>query len=176
MSPYAPYLALPIALSAAWFVGPEWAGSNPGRYRVPAVVQLEEPAAVGVANVSESAGKPDIRVAALLPRVPPNPRGPSPTLILHSVMTGAEVNLASINGQLVKEGDSIEGYRVRRIAADGVELSSAGETRELRMRALHELPPAPTPHNPARGPSAGAAGSHATESLWATFDSPRTQR
>lgn len=176
MSPYVPYLALPIALSAAWFAGSEWTGSGPGRYRVPAVVQLEEPASVEVEIAGESDRKPDIKVAALLPRVPPNPRGPSPTLILHSVMTGAKVNLASINGQLVKEGDSIEGYRVKRIAAEGVELSSAGETRQLRMRSLHELPPAPTPGNQTRAPSAAAEGTNTSESLWATFDSPQTQR
>lgn len=175
MSPYTPYLALPIALSAAWFAGSEWNGGSPGRYRVPAVVKLEEPADVKLERVSETGSKPDIRVAALLPRVPPVPRDPSPTLILHSVMTGAEVNLASINGQLVREGDSIEGYRVGRIAADGVELSSDQESRQLRMRSLHELPPA-APGNQTRTSPDDAAARQGSDSLWANFESPQAQR
>ncbi len=173
MSPYTPYLALPIALSAAWFFGSEWSGSSPGRYRVPPVVQLQEPAEVLSAANTNRAGQPDIRVSALLPRTPPTPRPPSPTLILHSVMTGADVNLASINGKLVKEGDSIEGYRVRRIAADGVELSSAGGTRRLRMRSLHELAAA---GNRADESSAGTGGDDARDSYWAKFDSQQEQQ
>ena len=175
MSPFTPYLALPIALSAAWFAGSEWNGSSPGRYRVPAVVKLEEPADVRLERASETISKPDIKVAALLPRVPPVPRDPSPALILHSVMTGAKVNVASINGRLVKEGDSIEGYRVGRIAADGVQLSSDQETRQLRMRALHELPPVAT-GNQTPGSPVGAAGERGSDSLWANFESPQAQR
>ena len=54
-----------------------------------------------------------------------------PTLVLDSVMTGKGVRLASINGQIVKEGDRVKGDLVRRIAGDGVELARGGSTRRL---------------------------------------------
>jgi hypothetical protein len=88
-------------------------------------------------------------------------------------MTGTDVHLATINGQLVKEGDRIEGYLVTRIAADGVDLARGGKTRRLPMRPLHELPP---PIQPGTDPvQRNAAVRHnttdLTQNFWAMFDS-----
>ncbi|NOR19115.1 MAG: hypothetical protein GQ538_03395 [Xanthomonadales bacterium] len=136
------------------------------------MTQIEDPS-VPVDVRSGPVEKPDIRVAAFLPHVPPKPPAPAPTLILHSVMTGNDVHLATINGQLVKEGDRIEGYLVTRIAADGVDLARGGKTRRLPMRPLHELPP---PIQPGTDPVQGNAAvrhntTDLTQNFWATFDS-----
>jgi len=74
-----------------------------------------------------------------LPQMPPKPPIVQPTLVLHSVMIGEESNFATINGQLVKEGDKVSDYLVKRIASNGVELSHLDESRFLPMRPLHEL-------------------------------------
>ncbi len=171
MHPYLPFAALPLAGLTAWFAATHWSGSEPGRYHVPSVAQLENPS-VPTAPDDPSA-KSDIRVAAFLPHVPPRPPAPTPNLILHSVMTGTDLNLATINGRVVKVGDTIQGYRVRRIAADGVELTAGGVTRRLPMRSLHELPP---PVQPGTDPLAKAAMRRDQDDLnrefWATFESP----
>jgi hypothetical protein len=90
-------------------------------------------------------------------------------------MTGTDMHLATINGQVVKEGDRVEGYLVKRITADGVELAKGGKTRRLPMRPLHELPP---PIQPGTDPELrNAAVQHSstdlTQNFWATFDSPQ---
>lgn len=139
MNPYLPFAALPLAVTAAWFAASNWAGSEPGRYRVPPVAQIEDPLVPSNERTRQIA-RSDIRVDVFLPRRPARPPAPVPTLILYSVMTGSDVHLATINGQLVREGDSIEGYRVKRITADGVDLTRAGKNRRLPMRPLHELP------------------------------------
>ncbi len=114
----------------------------------------------------------EIRVTAFLPSVPPRPPAPAPTLVLHSVMTGDQVNMASINNQLVKVGDRVAGYRVTRIDSDGVHLAAGSETRHLPMRPLHELP---EPVKPGVDPVQQKNGNRDTqdalnESFWATFD------
>ena len=141
MSPYLPFAALPIAVVAAWFGAANWSASDPGRYRVPRVAQIDDPSALMKTARAEPADKADINVKAFLPHVPPRPPAPEPTLILDSVMTGSDVSLASINGRIVKEGDRVEGYVVRRIAVDGVKLADGRRTRHLPMRSIHELPP-----------------------------------
>ena len=141
MSPYLPFAALPIAVAAAWFGASSWSASDPGRYQVPRVKQIDDPSALVKTTRSEPAEKADINVKAFLPHVPPRPPAPEPTLILDSVMTGTDVSLASINGRIVKQGDRVEGYVVRRIAADGVQLANGRRTRHLPMRSIHELPP-----------------------------------
>jgi len=90
-------------------------------------------------NRSQSDEEAVIRHTAFLPKMPPKPPSVLPTLILHGVMIGKESNFATINGQLVKEGDSVGDYLVERIASNGVELSNSGETRFIPMRPLHEL-------------------------------------
>jgi hypothetical protein len=162
-------------VTAAWFAASHWTAGEPGRYRVPAVEQIEDPSVPAV-TPSQHAGQPDIRVAAFLPHIPPRPPAPAASLILHSVMTGTDVHLATINGRLVREGDEIEGYRVQRITADGVELSLGGKTRRLPMRPLHELPPPVQPGTDPvqRNAATGRNGSQLTENFWATIDS--TQR
>lgn len=172
MHPYLPFAVLPIAVAAAWFAASHWSGSEPGRYRVPPVEQIEDPAGPVVPQ-TRHAGKPDIRVAAFLPHIPPRPPAPAASLILHSVMTGTDVHLATINGRVVREGDRIEGYLVQRITADGVELSRGGEARRLPMRPLHELPP---PVQPGTDPVQRNAAvrnnkSDLTRNFWATIDS-----
>jgi len=174
MHPYLPFAALPLAVTAAWFAASHWSGSEPGRYRVAPVQQIEEPS-VPDDERSLTPAKSDIRVAAFLPHVPPRPPVPDPTLILHSVMTGSDVHLATINGQVVREGDSIAGYQVKRITADGVELANAGNTRKLPMRPLHELPP---PSAPGADPDQQDVVGRNDESdlarnFWATFNSPQ---
>jgi hypothetical protein len=72
-----------------------------------------------------------------------------PVLVLHSILTSQNVYLATINGKLLREGDSINGYRVVKIAADGVDLVKNGAKRRLPMRALHELP---APHQAGTDP------------------------
>lgn len=138
MNPYLPFTALPVAVTAAWFAASNWTGSEPGRYRVPAVAQIDDPSVPTYAGSLQTA-EADIRVDVFLPREPARPPAPEPTLILNSVMTGSNMHLATINGQLVKEGDRVEGYLVTRIAAEGVELTRGGKTRRLPMRPLHEL-------------------------------------
>lgn len=176
MHPYLPFAALPLAVTAAWFAASNWAGNEHGRYRVPPVAQIEEPS-VPAGERAGSSEETDIRVAAFLPHVPPRPPVPDPTLILHSVMTGTDVHVATINGQVVREGDSIEGYQVKRITAGGVELANADSTRHLPMRPLHELP-APTPPGADPDQQAGAGQADETDlaqNFWATFNSPQPQ-
>jgi hypothetical protein len=172
MHPYVPFAALPLAVAVAWFAAPEGSASAPGRYQIPQVPQVEDPSALMAAR-SERPGKPDIRVQAFLPHVPPEPPAPEPMLVLNSVMTGDGMRLASINGRIVKEGDRVEGYRVRRIGADGVELADGGRTRSLPMRPLHELPPPARPGKAAMPKGAGVrhASADLTEDFWKIFDS-----
>jgi hypothetical protein len=176
MHPYLPFAALPIAVTAAWFAASHWAGSEPGRYRVPPVAQIEEPS-VPPGMSAQPAGRPDIRVEAFLPYVPPRPPAPAPTLVLHSVMTGTDMHLATINGRVVKEGDRIAGYLVKRITSDGVQLAAGDKTRRLQMRPLHELPP---PVQPAadtlpRNVAARRDENDLNRDFWATFGSPQPQ-
>lgn len=176
MHPYLPFTALPIAVTAAWFAASHGSTGEPGRYRIPQVAQIENPS-VPAGDRSEPAIKPDIRVGAFLPHEPPRPPAPTPALILHSVMTGTDVHLATINGQVVKNGDTIEGYRVQRITADGVDLSKGGKTRRLPMRPLHELPPPKQAGtDPAERKAAGSnSGDDLTRNFWATFDSRQSE-
>jgi len=172
MHPYLPFAALPVAVIAAWFGASHWSASDPGRYQVPRVVQIEDPSALMEAR-SRPAETPDIRLKAFLPHVPPRPPGPEPTLVLQSVMTGKDVRLATINGQNVKEGDRLEGYVVQRISPDGVELVIGKNIRRLPMRSLHELPP---PAQPGQMPvqkeaAAQRGGADLTKDFWKIFDS-----
>lgn len=144
MNAFLPFAALPIAAIAAWYAAPEFAPSEPGRYVVPPVKQIEDPTALMEAR-ARTVEKPDIRLKAFLPQVPPKPPAEEPTLVLHSVLTGAGVSLATINGQVVKPGDKVGPYWVKRITADGVDLLRDGKTRHLPMRPLHELPPPSQP-------------------------------
>jgi len=174
MHPYLPFAALPLAVTAAWFATSNWSSGEQGRYRVPSVAQIENPS-VPVDDNSGVVAHSDIRVAAFLPHVPPRPATPTPTLILHSVMTGSDVNLATINGQLVRHGDTIEGYRVNHITADGVVLVKGGKTRQLPMRPLHELPAAVQPGtDPMQRNAVGQReGDALSQNFWATFNSSR---
>ena len=161
MHPFLPFAVLPIAIASASFAASNWSNSDPGRYRVPRVEQIENPSVP--ADVRPvAARKPDIRVAAFLPHTVPEPPAPVPVLVLHSVLTGKDIYLATINGQLVREGDSIKGYRVMKIAADGVDLVKSGVRRHLPMRPLHELPaPRQAEADPLREEL--ASGQHDTE-------------
>lgn len=172
MNPYLPFAALPVAVIAAWFGASHWPASDPGRYQVPRVVQIEDPSALMEAR-SQPDDKPEILVKAFLPHVPPRPPAPEPTLVLQSVMTGEGVRLATINGQNVMEGDRLEGYVVQRISADGVELVIDKKIRRLPMRPLHELPP---PAQPGEMPvqkeaTAQRGGADLTKEFWKIFDS-----
>ena len=174
MHPYLPFAALPIAVTAAWFAASNWSGSEPGRYRVPPVTQIEDPSVPVLAH-TDSTSMSDIRVVAFLPRPPSKVPAPPPELILNSVMTGAQVYLASINGRLVKEGDRIEGYLVKRITAEGVELARGKTVRRLPMRPLHELP---RPDAPGQDPAQQTASVEhdkpdLAKNFWATFESPQ---
>ena len=172
MHPYLPFIAIPVAALAAWYAAPLWSNTDPGRYQIPQVRQIEDPSALMKAR-SEPVAKPDIRVAAFLPHVPPKPPAPEPTLVLQSVLTGAGVRLATINGKVVREGDRIAGYRVGRIANDGVQLSRDGTTRRLPMRPLHELPP-PVKTVEDRALQAATAqrgNTDLTQEFWKIFDS-----
>ncbi len=176
MHPYLPFAALPIAVTAAWFTASSSTVSDPGRYRVPSVAQIEEPSVPSDMR-SGPGEKSDIRVAAFLPHVPPRPPSPDPDLILHSVMTGTDVHLATINGRVLREGDRIAGYRVKRITADGVELAAGDKTRRLPMRPLHELPPPVQPGTDISQPNNTSRDdeSDLNRNFWATFDSPQPQ-
>jgi len=172
MNPYLPFAALPIAVIAAWFAASHWSDSDPERYRVQQVAQLEDPSALIEAR-SQPAEKPDIQVRAFLPHVPPKPPGPEPTLILHSVMTGTDVRLATINGQVVREGDRVAGYLVQRIATDGVLLADGSNTPRLPMRPLHELPPPRQrgEDEPRKDAAAQRSNADLTQEFWKIFDS-----
>lgn len=172
MNPYLPFAAVPLAVVAALFTASHWGGSDPGRYRTPSFVLLEDPR-MPVETHAQLSPDVAIRVKAFLPSVPPRPPAPTPTLVLHSVMTGDQVNLATINGQVVKEGDLIQGYRVKRIGADGVQLAAGGDTRHLPMRPLHELPAPVEPGvDPVQQKNANQDTQDAlNQSFWATFDS-----
>ena len=138
---------------------------------MPAVEQLEAPSIPSDRSAPDT-GQRDIRVAAFLPHVPPRPPAPEPVLVLHSVMTGSDLHVAAINGQVLKQGDRIAGYSVQRISDDGVDLVRAGETRRLPMRPLHELPPPVQPGvDPvARSSSMSASDAALTREFWNTFD------
>lgn len=178
MHPYLPFAVLPVTVLVAWLAAPELSASDPGRYRVPKVAQIDDPSALMEAR-TRTVGEPDIRVQAFLPRKPPRPSAPAPKpepepdLILQSVMIGGKVRLASINGRNLRQGDRIEGYLVRRIAADGVELADGKRSRHLPMRPLHELPP---PVQPDVAPSKARPGTRSgstdlTQDFWRIFDS-----
>jgi len=126
-------------MAGAWFAASNWSSDDPGRYRIPHVEQIERPSELEAAS-STAAGNTNIRVAAFLPHTVAGPPPPVPVLVLHSILTSKNVYLATINGQVVREGDTIKGYRVVKIAADGVDLVRNGAKRRLPMRALHELP------------------------------------
>jgi len=172
MHPYLPFAAIPIAVLAAVYAAPHWSASEPGRYQIPRVTQIEDPSAL-MKTRAEPPEKPDIRVAAFLPHVPPKPPAPEPTLILQSVMTGQDMRLASINGQVVREGDRVAGYRVLRIANDGVQLTRHGRSRRLPMRPLHELPPParPLPDPALQKATAQRSSTDLTQEFWKIFDS-----
>ena len=82
------------------------------------------------------------------------------------------MNLATINNRLVKEGDLVAGYRVKRIAPDGVQLAAGKELRHLPMRPLHELPAPVEPGVDAvQQKNANRDTRDAlNKSFWATFD------
>jgi len=168
MHPYLPFAALPVAVIAAWLAAPRASVSDPGRYQIAQVKQIEDPSALAEAR-SQPAEKPDIRLKAFLPHVPPRPPAPEPTLVLNSVMTGKHVRVATINGQIVKEGDRVKGYLVRRIAADGVVLADGDKTRRLPMRPLYKLPPPARPVHQAAVARRGNAD--LTQDFWKVFDS-----
>jgi hypothetical protein len=171
MHPYVPFAALPVAVIAAVLFAPDGSATHPSRYQVPKVVDVKDPSAPKQVR-TQPAGTPEIRVQAFLPHQPPVPPAPEPTLVLHSVLTGKGVRLATINGEVVKEGDRLQGYLVRRIAADGVELAKGETTRRLPMRPLHELP-APVEPEPVQDKAtiARRADADLTEDFWKIFDS-----
>lgn len=173
MSPYLPFAALPIAVMAAWFGASNWSASEPGRFQVPRVAQIDDPSALMKTSRAEPAEKADINVKAFLPHVPPRPAAPEPTLVLDSIMTGTGISLASINSQIVKEGDRVGGYVVTRIAADGVQLADGGRTRHLLMRPIHELPPVDKPaESPKQKDATSRRGqTDLTRDFWKIFDS-----
>jgi hypothetical protein len=88
-------------------------------------------------------------------------------------MTGSKVRLATINGQVVKEGDQVAGYKVQRITADGVDLRVGEERRLLPMKPLHELPPPVQPGQvePQKASNIRASETDLTEDFWKIFDS-----
>ena len=139
MHPYLPFLSLPAAALAAWMAASQWSASDSYRYQVPRVVPVEDVPQL-MNSDAQSEEEAVINHTAFLPQMPPKAPVALPTLVLHGVMIGKESNVATINGQLVKEGDTVGDYRVERIAPDGVELSNYGESRFLPMRPLHELP------------------------------------
>jgi len=172
MNPYLPFAAIPIAVIVAWYTAPVSSVHEPGRYQIPQVKQIEDPSALIRAR-AKPAETPDIRVAAFLPHVPPPVPDPEPTLILQSVVTGKYARLATINGRVVKEGELVAGYRVQRIASDGVQLSRAGKSRRLPMRPLHELPPPLRPDEATALKAADAkrGSTDLNQEFWKIFDS-----
>ncbi|WP_221800011.1 general secretion pathway protein GspB [Oceanobacter mangrovi] len=59
---------------------------------------------------------------------------PAPRMQLQQLLLGP-VAVAVINGEVVRSGDRIAGYRVRQIDATGVVLVSASGTRTLQMNS-----------------------------------------
>ena len=138
MHPYLPFLSLPAAALSAWLAASQWPASDTYRYQVPRIVPVEDIPQL-MNNSSIPYEEAVIRHTAFLPQMPPKPPAVLPTLVLHSVMIGKESNFATINGQLVKEGDRVGDYLVEHIASNGVALSNSDESRFLPMRPLHEL-------------------------------------
>ncbi|MGV6807690.1 MAG: hypothetical protein ACWA5K_07305 [bacterium] len=171
MHPFLPFAAIPAIAAAAWFAADNWSGGDPRRFHVPTAAKVENPSVV----TRKDAGKPDnadILVKAFLPHIPPKPPEAEPTLILHSILAGAKVKVATINGKIVQEGDVVEGYRVKRITSEGVDLARSDSRRRLAMVPLHELPPPKAP------PEVSAADRlqrnkevDLTEDFWKIFDS-----
>jgi len=172
MNPYIPFAALPVAAIAAWLAASNWPAGDPSHYPIPRVTRIDNPI-VPTKVSSGPAEEPDIRVRVFVPHKPPVPPDIGPTLILESVMTGKGVRLASINGHVVKEGGRVEGYRVRRIGSDGVELVKDDKTRRLPMRSLHELPPPVRPSEipGQKGAIAKRGSDDLTQDFWKIFDS-----
>jgi len=172
MHPFLPFAALPVTVIAAWFSASHLTASDSGRFHVTQATEIEDPSAL-METRSQPTEKADIHVKAFLPHIPPRPPVPEPTLVLHSVMTGAGIRSADINGQIVREGDQVEGYQVRRITMEGVELAREDSTRNLPMRPLHELPPPVTPEQKAIQNDAAAKRDKTdlTQDFWKIFDS-----
>lgn len=172
MQPYLPYLAIPAFAAAAWFAATQWPINAPYRYQIASVAQIEDPSSL-MKTRPEAAESPEIRIDAFVPPAPKPPPIPEPTFVLQSIITGIDVNLASINGKVVQQGDRIEGYRVQRIAEDGVDLTKGKQTRHIPMRPLHELTPV-TPQKGSRN-QLNAAARPGEEDLsrefWKIFDS-----
>ena len=171
MHPDLPFTVLPAAVLIAWFAAPEISASSPGRYQVARVQQIEDPSALMEAR-AQAIEKPDIRVQVFLPHKPPKPPMPEPELILQSVVVGDQMRLATINGRNLQRGDRVEGYVVRRITTNGVDLAQGQRTRHLPMRPLHELP---TPTRPSNDSSRARVGTqnnstHLTKDFWRIFD------
>ena len=141
MNPYIPYAALPAAVILGWFAAPHFSASDPGRFTVPGIHQIDDPSAQMVVARDRTDKTPDIRVAAFLPQELPKPRTTAPMLILQSVVIGDRINLVTINGRSLQKGEKIDGYVVQRITANGVDLAKGNQVRHLPMKPLHELPP-----------------------------------
>jgi hypothetical protein len=172
MHPYLPFAAIPLAVLVAVYVAPLWSTTESGRYQYSQVAQIDDPSTL-MRGRSGPFEEPDIRVEAFLPPLPPPPPLPEPTLVLQSVLTGADMRLATINGQVLREGDRIAGYKVGRIASDGVQLSRAGKLRRLPMRPLHELPPPvkPLEDRALQAANAQRGNTDLTQEFWKIFDS-----
>lgn len=64
---------------------------------------------------------------------------PEVSFSLDSIMIGGDKRLAVINGQMVREGQTLEQARVLRVAADRVVLSVDGQQRVLRWNIAPQV-------------------------------------
>lgn len=70
-------------------------------------------------------------------RPAPASRPPAVTLTLNGTIVDGQESLAIINNQFVKQGQIIDGYRVQKITADKVYLSSGQHRKVLVVMALN---------------------------------------
>ena len=152
-----PYLLVAVAMVAAVLL--EWGPGRIAQLR-PLPTAVEADLTTGTTGVpgtarmsterpsmygsSATAGTPEMHTAAstlilarpVLPAKaeaqPPQPNWAS--FQLGGVMFGHLEPTAIVNGQLVREGDIVDGARVTRIGAEHVDLSAEGQTHRLQLR------------------------------------------
>ncbi|MDP2941752.1 MAG: hypothetical protein Q8N85_05855 [Candidatus Omnitrophota bacterium] len=77
---------------------------------------------------------PPLQGTAHAAQAPPQETLPSPILVLNGIFFSQENGYALINNQIVKEGDDVDGAKVKKISMDEVELDALGSSIKLSYR------------------------------------------
>ncbi len=77
---------------------------------------------------------PPLQGIAHVAQAPSQETLPSPILVLNGIFFSQEEGYALINNQIVKEGDEVNGAKVKKISMDEVELNALGSSIKLSYR------------------------------------------